>query len=127
MLVLEPPAETPPGSVVHVVVAVVAHGQVVVGQQPHQSVGAVLWWGGKTPVSREAHTVICGSREGQLPPATQPRSMRSRGACSPLVRVGWLRRVAWPSWRPPVLGRSVGRPRVSKGGLGLAASGGMCW
>jgi hypothetical protein len=42
VLVLEPSFEVP-RDVFHIVVAVVAHGQVVVvGQQPHQSVGAVL-------------------------------------------------------------------------------------
>ena len=51
-----------PRDVFHIVVAVVAHGQVVVvGQQPTSRLARSLV-DDKSPVSREAHTVICRSR-----------------------------------------------------------------
>ena len=81
------------GNVVHIVVAVVAHGQVVVvGSTP--PVGRRgPWWGDKSPVSREAHTVTCGSRG--TTPSGDPTAM-GRGRRG-LVRAssGWDGCRAW--------------------------------
>jgi hypothetical protein len=43
--------------------------------------------GDKSPVSREAHAGICGSRGVQLPPATRPRSDCSVVSVSSCFRV----------------------------------------